>query len=606
MKIDAYGGTHTPESFAEPGSGQPRERGSGDIVRRAASDIADPAGPPPITPRTLAELIERIKADTRLTVWQRRDWGSACRRIAQVSDHPPESVPADPFVLNRALKHQVNLHPPIHPKTLANLRSNLVAAMRHFGIKAGRPRTVLTPGWQELHALLPDRRMQNGLVGLMRFCSGQGVAPGEIGDGIVDAYRGYLAGPALLGDTTKVNSHIRRSVRLWNEAVDRIQGWPERPLTLPDHRRPRRSVPLSSFPESLQDETDRHCAWLRDADPFAKHRPPHACKPRTIKLRRDQIELAASALVRDGHAIGSITSFSVLVEVPNVQAILRHYYEKDGKRWSAFARGLGQALTAIAVHWVRVDEAHCLALQEARRRMGSQPSGMTTKNKDMLRQFYDDGNRERLYSLPRQLMDLASAKPANKRAAGLAQIAVAVELLLNAPVRMANLISIDIARHLVRPGGDRAPYELIFRGDETKNTEPLEYALSAETTALIDLYLKRFRPIIARSSGAVLFPSSNGKRKAQETLSLQIKQAVRKYCVLKITPHQFRHLAAMMVLDKHPNALHLVQRLLGHKNPKTTLQFYAGLNPRGASRLMGQLVADYRQKPEMSSRRRRS
>lgn len=64
-----------------------------------------------------------------------------------------------------------------------------------------------------------------------------------------------------------------------------------------------------------------------------------------------------------------------------------------------------------------------------------------------------------------------------------------------------------------------------------------------------------------------------------------------------MTAHQFRHLAAALILDRHPGALHLVQRLLGHKSPKTTIRFYAGLNPRGASRFMAELVAAGRGAP---------
>jgi integrase len=52
--------------------------------------------------------------------------------------------------------------------------------------------------------------------------------------------------------------------------------------------------------------------------------------------------------------------------------------------------------------------------------------------------------------------------------------------------------------------------------------------------------------------------------------------------LLKLTPHQFRHLAAKIVLDANAGAYELVRQLLGHKNLKTTTNFYAGIDTRPA------------------------
>jgi integrase len=52
---------------------------------------------------------------------------------------------------------------------------------------------------------------------------------------------------------------------------------------------------------------------------------------------------------------------------------------------------------------------------------------------------------------------------------------------------------------------------------------------------------------------------------------------------VKQTPHQFRHLAAKMILDEHPGAHELV-RQMGHKNAKTATNFYAGIDTRRAGR----------------------
>ena len=64
---------------------------------------------------------------------------------------------------------------------------------------------------------------------------------------------------------------------------------------------------------------------------------------------------------------------------------------------------------------------------------------------------------------------------------------------------------------------------------------------------------------------------------------------------MKLTPHQFRHLAAKIVLDANPGAYELVRQLLGHKNLKTTTNFYAGIDTRRAGRAHADLIMKIRE-----------
>jgi len=50
-------------------------------------------------------------------------------------------------------------------------------------------------------------------------------------------------------------------------------------------------------------------------------------------------------------------------------------------------------------------------------------------------------------------------------------------------------------------------------------------------------------------------------------------KTVLKYVGLKLTPHQFRHLAAKIMLDPNPGAYELVRQLIGHKNMQTIITF---------------------------------
>jgi hypothetical protein len=84
---------------------------------------------------------------------------------------------------------------------------------------------------------------------------------------------------------------------------------------------------------------------------------------------------------------------------------------------------------------------------------------MTAKNRERLRPLDDPEICRALVCLPPRLMRIAeSGKLRPTREAVFAQIAVAIEILLMAPIRIRNLIAIELDRHLVRPARTRAPF----------------------------------------------------------------------------------------------------------------------------------------------------
>jgi integrase len=88
-----------------------------------------------------------------------------------------------------------------------------------------------------------------------------------------------------------------------------------------------------------------------------------------------------------------------------------------------------------------------------------------------------------------------------------------------------------------------------------------------------------------------LFVSWNGRPKTQAAVALTIEKTVLKYVGVKLTPHQFRHLAAKIMLDQNPGAYELVRQLMGHKNMQTTTNFYAGIDTRRAGRAHSDLIS---------------
>lgn len=57
-----------------------------------------------------------------------------------------------------------------------------------------------------------------------------------------------------------------------------------------------------------------------------------------------------------------------------------------------------------------------------------------------------------------------------------------------------------------------------------------------------------------------------------------------------MTVHQFRHLCAKHLLDADPGGYVSARQLLGHRNVKTTVNYYAGIDTRRAGRLHASLI----------------
>ncbi len=544
---------------------------------------------------TLADVLGRLERDEELSPTRRRDLCSAVRRTAQLLNRDPAMLPARIGALRHGFNGVHPGHAGVSEKTVQNIKSNVLAAFRHLGIaQAARPMVAhLDPAWHRLVRSLPEKSMRYGLSRFARFCSNAGYAPGGVDDRVVDEFMAAVREATFVRNPDKLH---RQTTRLWNKAVEAVEEWPRRRLLVPASRRSRESIPLAEFPESFQKELAAYLAWLEDGDPFAVHRPPRRCRPSTIRERRTYLSLAASALVRRGHVVDRITTLADLVEVNALKEVCRFYLERNQGTPTQFLRCLGNTLIHVARHWLRLDEGRIDELRDVRRRLGPTPSGLTGKNRAMLRQFDDPATLGRLLALPGQLAEEAIKNDnGGQRAAVKMQTALAIEIFLMAPMRIGNLIRLQVDTHLVRSGGRKGPVHIVFTGEEMKNAEPIEYELPRHLIGMLDLYLERFRPRLAGPGNRHLFPGQKWPMKTPSRLRQQLAETIRRRTGIVITAHQFRHLAAKLVLDANPANFELARRVLGHKRMRTTTSFYAGLDARRAVRHYDENVLKLRQ-----------
>ena len=165
-----------------------------------------------------------------------------------------------------------------------------------------------------------------------------------------------------------------------------------------------------------------------------------------------------SAAVKHGVPAESLRSLADLVSPPVVRLILEHYLAKKGGKIVTFTIDMAERLYAIARTYVKAPEEQ---LRRARAVL-SQTSpkrrhGMTEKNMAVIRAFKDPQNRARLKALPGQLFDEALAeRDALIQAAVKAAIALAIQIELVAPMRVANLAALQLEMNVIRVGGARA------------------------------------------------------------------------------------------------------------------------------------------------------
>jgi integrase len=390
-------------------------------------------------------------------------------------------------------------------------------------------------------------------------------------------------------------SQHRALVRSWNANAARIPAWPKITLTEPAYAKRFTGPALAEFPQGLQDDIDAHCQRIAKRHKSVSGRIFRPCKQSTIDTRRREIIAAVRTGVAAGIPLEDLGSLRDLLHPDRVEIILDYYWEKNGEKPTQYTIDLASKLLALA-RSADLAEAEIERLDEIRIALEQYRStGLTEKNRRLIRQIAQSDVWREVVRLPQRLMAEArsSAKTKPYRAAVTAQLAIAILILVRAPVRIQNLAAIRIGLNLVRPGGPDAPYMLVFPDYDVKNSVPLEFAFDEATTALIDEYIFQHRPhLMGDSKHDWLFVGAGQEHKLTRTLSEQISERLWKELGLEITPHQFRHAAAYIMLKADPGNYELVRRVLGHRSINTTRNFYIGLETLEATRLFGDMVTE--------------
>lgn len=548
----------------------------------ATEDTAAPV------PETLADVLVALAAGRSKKHAEMR---SALQMIGKVIGRPLRDIPASLPRLSDLVAQASPTLVGMTPARWARVRSLTLAALRKVGLEVmpGRYTSGHSANWRGLFTRLARRGDRHGLSRFASFCTLNTVEPDGVTEEVFAQFRLAAFQTSLHPDPMRL---VRTTAICWNRAVRDHAEWPQILLDRPADER-RYAHAKETFPEEFRIDVEGYLAKGRNPDPFADDyaRP---LRPATIRNQRRALFQIASALVKSGVPAHEVRGLASLTEPQNAQAALRWLRQRNGGKTAHHIAGKADLLRTVALHWVK-DEGHAEVVRRYASALREQVKhkGIVPKNRERLRQFDLDENVRALLLLPLRIQRQVQAtmEPTSEDALRL-MMALAIELLLVAPMRMKNLTSLEVERHLVVVRrGRKSSLHIVIPSEETKTNGAFEMELPEASRRLLDAYLGRYRALHMRGSSPYLFVGAGREHRSSSAFGRAISVFILRETGLKMHPHLFRHLAAKLHLDAHPQQIETVRMVLGHSSTRTTLSSYAEFSSDAAFRAYDATIA---------------
>ena len=558
-----------------------------------------------LTVISLATLKERVEEDQSVELLRRREICSAITTVAKWLNMPPEMIPAAMSYLRPRLGGLHPLQLGVSDRRIQNVRSLLLSAFRIAGISTKlAPYTAkMSPAWQQLWDLMEgDRYGRTELSRLFRYCSANGIVPSDLSDAISFDFLTALEAESLI---KKPKVRHQSVCRVWNQQAGNHagSGWPQIELTIPKYDNRLYGVDESLVSDAIKDDLAGYLAHLAGADLFGSMSKPF--RPKSVEIFRGHFWRYLSALHHSGVGIADVNSLDELVVPAMFERALRWLYERNGKKTSKHIGEIAWAVRCYAVKYRTCDDETLAFYKRAIERLRVNTPGLSDKNRTAMAQFNDPKAVTRYVALPSTLWSKAVAigvtvegRKKRREAQLMVQAAVAIEIAMFAPIRIQNLSTIRLDQHI---SWNANRLRLSFPAHEVKNDQALDFLLPVEASERIKRYINEWRSLFMPATNPHLFPGRNGKPKDQSALRNQMKKAIFDHTGLQMTPHQFRHAAAKLLLDAKPGHYEVVRKLLGHKTLTTTYAHYAGAETDAAIELYDDIILQLRRPAAIQS-----
>jgi hypothetical protein len=281
-------------------------------------------------PATLASVLAALERPSGLSGTRLRDLKSAVKRVAILLGNEPAAIALDLGAISAGLAAVNPVAAGLTPKRFANIRSDFLAAVKASGVSSVKveAKSPLSPDWVDLFQRLSGRRAHIGLSRFARYASGQGIAPKEVNDEVIGGFIAAVRAGSLHGKPDKLHRQVSL---IWNEAAEGLELGLRR-VTEPSFRGPPKRIDWALLSDAFKKDVADYLSWCAVSDPFAAETRSRAMAPRTLRLRRDQIHAAVTALVESGTKPAVIRSLADLTSPDSLKSILRRRLESvDGQ-----------------------------------------------------------------------------------------------------------------------------------------------------------------------------------------------------------------------------------------------------------------------------------
>lgn len=543
---------------------------------------------------TVDFVLSLIAADETIPLKKRHDICSGVRSLCRAIGLPPDSTAASPRVIAERLADLTPAAARMSKGRLQNCRSHMETALAYADVEFQRRRKnkAMGPAFQLLLDQMTDKWAARRLRPLFHFATEHEVGPSGIND---DLCARFLAAQER-STHPKVRARDREIRKTWNTLVASLDDPSLARVSVPsyvDHY----VLPADAFPALL---------W-NDLDAYLIHRQKHVdanlddllsddelfgdgassgpvgkpIRPSTANLIRYRVRQFASILVHEGVIPATeITGLAALVPPVIVNAGMKFFLRRVPDRRNSQMRGIASDLLMIATLWVRSPDVDLKKLRMIVEKVRPQHEGLPESAKRSLAPVRDIENARAFLRISDQIVrDAEKSKTLDEVTANRVATALWIKIAQRAPLRISQLLGTDIVRNVVRShAGKNAAVALCYTAEEGKNGKPLEIPLPRATVALLDLYLKKYRPALVDGPTTALFPALNCEPKLSSVMSSDVQRLMREYVGFAINPHSFRHVAAKLYLLVHPGQHAKVQTILGHKKLETTMRYYCELD----------------------------
>lgn len=408
-------------------------------------------------------------------------------------------------------------------KTLANTHSVCRRIAMHYGAPTTIGRVPLTSQLSELKDLINIKWHQQTLSPFFHFLSYMGYAVSDVDDSVSAAFEKVIPNICRQADPRRV---FLSTIRIWNECVENVSGWPQTRLTNPA-KPATAAINWADFPE-LRDAIDAYLACghsvYRDLqgdhnleinfdDDDELIQPLEAA---SVRNNKKALARVVWSLTEEKISSSDLRSLRDICEPKRFRQAIRVLVARAGGLFNRTIANYERALVRLARHpgVLTIEELKNVELSHKRYMMRYANFKKTYESRDQetLRQLDDPSVMDAFLSLPTRTKTAILSKrgPATIFDAYAIQRALALELWLCVPWRIGAFVNLELDQIVVLhlDGVDR----VLVRGpkQQAQGKSSPEHFLSADAISLLRLYVSEYRPIILRNlkqnESAYIFP----------------------------------------------------------------------------------------------------